>query len=235
MSGFSIFMGESLDRKTLKKKLENFLEIKEIEGTELKDNIERFEVKSNGTICFDYKWDRRIPLTFRGETRFGEITSALHVRIVPYKNTLFYLIEKKRDTEIKYVVEKLSQILYENQYMISKIPLTSEIIKEIEDRDSRELRGEALEGLSDRDKSMLLYGTLEIKSDDGTTSPSMMHEMYRGNPKHYSNFVSFSYGTSVYISGKKGKNKSVTLRGMDFNTVESYIRDFILPRLHLED
>jgi len=78
---------------------------------------------------------------------------------------------------------------------------------------------------------MILFGTLEIREESGTTSRSPAHDRYYEKPKYYSNFVSIKYGADVFISGKEKKNQSITLRGRSLDSVESYIREYVLPKL----
>lgn len=235
MSGFCIFYANFLEQTFIQNILENYSEEHEIEGDILRDNIEDFNILDNGTISFNYIWDKRFPLSYRNEIRFGIVTSSLNVRAFPFNDYLFYLVEKKREEDIRYVKEKISRMLYGGQFIIRKIPLTSECIKEIELRDAREIRGEAFEKLSDRDNSMMLSGALEIQEEDGTTTNSELHQMYKDKPKHYSQNISRSYSGRVYLSNKKSSNSSVSILKAELNTVESYIKDNILPILRLED
>jgi len=232
MSGFCIFQSNLLDVSTIKNKLEKFSEEKEIEEISLKENVNHFEIKTNGTIIFDYLWDNRYSFPYRGETEFVLATKKINVRIIPQSNNLIFLIEKKSDSDIRYVIQKISYILYNDESHIERIELTPNIIRQIEDEDFRLLRGEGLTDVSDRDRTLLLYGSLKIRGEDGNISSSSTHEQFEENSKPYSQFLSMTYSSTVYLSGKERKNKSVTLRGADLDTVESYIREHVLPKLH---
>ncbi len=231
MAGFYIYAGASVSETDLREKLSNYSQNKSVafEGsTVLRDNVDSFQIKQDGSISFNYYWDERIPYTFRGETKYRDQTFNLNVRIIRM-NGLFYLIQKLGNMRTNYLVGKLSEIIYSEPKKITPVEITSEIIKQIERDDYRVITGEFFTGISDRDHAVGIYGALARREENGSTSSSDTHETFENNPKYYTNFTSLSTGFIVYISGKKA---SLTLKGTeDYNAVESYKRSFILSKI----
>jgi hypothetical protein len=231
MAGFYIYTGALVSETDLRTKLSNYSQNKSVafEGsTILKDNVDSFQIKPDGSIFFNYYWDERIPYTFRGETKYRDQTFYLNIRIIRMNGRLFYLIQKFGTPS--YMVSKLSEIIYGEPKKIAPITITSDAIKQIENEDFRVIVGEFFTNISDRDHAMGLYGTLRTKEENGSTSSSEAHETFENNPKYYTSFTSLSTGFMVYISGKKA---SLTLKGTeDYNAVESYIKNFILTKIN---
>lgn len=231
MAGFYIYAGALVSETDLQNKLSNYSQNKSVafEGsTVLKDNVDSFQIKQDGSIMFNYYWDERIPYIFRGETKYRDQTFYLNTRIIRMNGRMFYLIQKFGRPN--YMVGKLSEIIYGESKKIAPANITSDVIKQIENEDFRVIMGEFFTEINDRDHAIGAYGTLRTKEENGSTSSSEVHETFENNPKHYSSFTSLSTGFIVYVSGKKA---SLTLKGTeDYNAVESYIKNFILPKIN---
>lgn len=234
MPGFCIYAGELINQLKLIELLQSYETQSEImlagNSYQLLDKILNFSINSEGTIKFDYQWDEPQKYNYRGETKYLVRTYYLHTRIVLIDH-LYILLEKRYG--YKNVSIKLSQMLYASPNRILTAYILSDLIKDIELRDSSLVENEWFEKVSSKDQAVGVYGKLNEIRDDGSRGYSELHERFMNRDRTASRFLSMSREARIYISAKKS---SVTLRGLNgadisLNDVEIYIRDFILPRV----
>lgn len=240
MPGFSIYAGDLVSEEELKASLQNYVNTKELivagKTIELIDRTSSYHLKENGTISFIYQWDKRIGFQYRGDTIYQTRTFSIFIRIIRNARNMFFLLQIIKDTSHTDVIKELKKIIYNAKKDIKHINISSLAINQIETEDSRITSGEAYRGLSARDKTMVLFGSLNERQDNGSFNGSEMHDIYNSHEKSYAQFLSLSRGCVVYISGKKSsvslKNTKETQITLD--DVENYIVDFIIPRIALE-
>jgi hypothetical protein len=237
MPGFSIFSGDLVSEEALKASLQNYSNTKELtvgdQTIELIDRISSYHLKENRTISFIYHWDKRMGYQYRGETKFQTRTFSIFIRILRNERNMFFLLQIIQGTSHTDVIKELRNIIYKGKKDIKHIDISSLAINQIETEDSRITSGEAYRGLSPRDKTMVLFGSLNERLDNGSFNGSEMHDIYNSHEKSYAQFLSLSRGCVVYISGKKS---SVSLKDtkethITLDDVEDYIVDFIIPRI----
>ena len=200
------------------------------------DRVSGYRVKENGIISFIYHYDKRVSFQYRDETIFQTRTFSVFVRIIRTERNLFFLLQIVRGASHPEVLKVLIRLIYKGKKRHKDINISSLAINQIETEDSRITSGEAYSGLSARDKTMVLFGTLNERLDNGSFDGSEIHEIYNTRDKSYTQFLSLTRGCIVYISGKKS---SVSLKNtkethVTLDDVENYIIDFILPRVVVE-
>jgi hypothetical protein len=240
MPGFSIYVGDLVSGERLRTVLENYSNTREVESAgetiDLIDKVISYRVKETGIISFIYQYDKRTNFQFRDETVFQTRTFSVAARIIRGASQLFFLLEIVRGASHSEVLKELFRVIYGDGKKHRDINISSLSINQIENEDSRIISGEAYRGLSARDKTMLLFGTLSARLDDGSRDHSEIHEIYNSGDKTYTNFLSLTRGCFVYISGKKS---SVSLKNtkdthVTLDDVERYIIDFIIPRISVD-
>lgn len=240
MPGFSIYAGDLVSEAELGSSLQKYSNTKELkvagETIELVDSVSSYHVKDNGVISFIYQYDKRVSFPYRENTIFQTKTFSVFIRIIRTEKHLFFLLQIVQGASHSEVLKELMRIIYKGKKRHKDINISSLAINQIEKEDSRITSGEAYRGLSARDKTMVLFGTLNERLDNGSFNGSEIHEIYNSSDKSYAKFLSLTRGSIVYISGKKS---SVSLKNtkethVTLDDVESYIIDFILPRIVVE-
>ena len=144
------------------------------------------------------------------------------------------MVENKRNA--KTVLNKLAKILYESTKRILTARIVSDVIKDIEIKDSSRVENEWYKKVSSKDTAIGIYGLLDEKQKDGKRGSSQVHDAFKTREKTASIYLSESTVARVYISAKKS---SVTLRGVEgtnisLDNVEKYISDNVLSKIVIE-
>jgi hypothetical protein len=234
MPGFSIYSGESKSQEDLKNLLKEYENTTTLEiGGEQKDFLDKindYKPRSNGDISFIYQSDGSVPYIYHGEQKYYMTTYYIDVRIIT-REKLYFLIQRNRFDKADLISSKLSRRIYESLKEILPYEISSDLIKVIENKDSLTIRKVYFSGVNARDRSIGLIGTLGRKQGEGKHDYSEVHNTFKDGEKSFSEFVSYSRGARVLISGKKS---SLTLMRLGNNTpslddAEFYIKEYILP------
>jgi len=233
MPGFSIYSGDIRSDAQLSERLNGYTFTKDLvengDHYGLTDEVQNFEVRRDGTIQFTYSSDARASFHFRGRARSFTRTNEVNVRIIR-SNTLIYLWELVNGVKPSEIATKMSTLIYDRTSAITKVKITSDVIKEIESRDYRKISAEGFFDLTDRDSLLVAYGNLAIRQENGSEDFSEVHSRYRNKSKGYTRFKSMSTGSEVFISAKKS---SLSMKGprLSLNNVERYIKSNLIDRL----
>ncbi len=238
MAGFYIYYGNLIPEQRILNEVNGYHQEdnKEYDGQAftLLETVSNFAVRDNGTICFNFSFDERIPYRYRDETLYRVQTYKANVRLIRLNGVIFYLIENVKIAPHKFT-DRISRIIYGNGDHIQLAPINSEIIEIIERNDYSVLHGEALKNVSEKDNTLMIYGDLAHKNDDGNEEYSVTHQRYINEEKGYVHYTSISVGHQVRVSEKKGTLSLTGRRDLEatLDDVEIYIRNFLLPEIDI--
>lgn len=238
MAGFYIYYGNSIPEQRILNAVNGYYQEdnREYDGQAftLLETVNNFAVRDNDSICFDFSFDERIPYRYRDETLYRIQTYKANIRLIRMNGVIFYLIENVKVAPHKFT-NRISRIVYGNEDHIQLAPINSEIIERIERNDYSVLHGEALKNVSDRDNTVMVYGNLAQKNEDGEEEYSVTHQRYLDNEKGYVHYTSTSVGHQVRVSEKKGTLSLTGRKDLEatLDDVEIYIRNFLLPEIDI--
>lgn len=237
MAGFYIYYGNPIPEQRI---------LDAVNGYSLEDNreyngqaftlleaVNNFAVRDDGSMCFDFSFDERLPYRYRDETYYRVQTYKANIRLIRM-DVIFYLVENVKVSPSKFT-NRISRLIYGNTKHIELAPITSDIIGTIQQLDYSTLHGESLKNISDRDNTVMIYGALAHRNDDGEEEFSIAHQRYLNEDRGYIHYTSISVGHQVRISENKG-TLSLAGRGdleATLDDVEIYIRNFLLPEINI--
>lgn len=237
MAGFYVFYGNLIPEERILNTINGYYmeENRDYDGQAftLLEAVHNLAVRDNGTICFEFSFDERLPYRYRDQTLYRIQTYKANIRLIRTE-VIFYLVENVKVSPSKFT-NRISRLIYGNDAHIELTTINSDIIRTIQQRDYSTLHGEALKNISDRDNTMMIYGALAYRNDDGGEEYSVAHQRYLNEDRGYIHFTSTSVGHQVRISEKKG-TLSLTGRGdleATLDDVETYIRNFLLPEINI--
>ncbi|MGA2911884.1 MAG: hypothetical protein ABSE07_00005, partial [Methanoregula sp.] len=204
MAGFNILYGDLISDTTIQEKLELHEQIRplELDGQhfELLDKVTSFNIRPGGGIVLIYKWDERIPNTYRDNTEYILRTYSMGLRIIQ-SNKLIFLVELRAPPHYLSAIHQISKVLYSRAKGIRPVTIPSDLMKSIESSDSRMLTGEWCKGVNAKDRSVGVFGVLDERLENGTHNESDVHGEIKTKEKTFTSFLSLSTGFNVFISG----------------------------------
>lgn len=230
MVGFNCFVGELTNANKLKNLLENYDKPVEKEYGEQKYKLDEktwdFKQEGQRTI-FNLSIDAKRPTTYHGQTTYYDMTVNAHVRIISSKGKNYFLIHSSDNRYLGYITRKLSEIIYNDTFGINEVDFSDTLIRKVKEEDRRSQGVMWVEGVTQKDHAIGLFGNLEYVDGD-TLEESEYNKRLKDKTIRTTQFQSFSTDRTIWISGKKNK---LTVAGGNYTEVEEYFTKMILPKL----
>ncbi len=239
MGGYWIYIAPQISEQLIQTRLENYSEPQiislETEEIILAREIQNFEIRNEGVISFDLYWEERKEIETRTQTIPYTEDHTLNVKIIRRDDTLFFLIEKRKDISFNIMFGRLNTLLYRS-YSIAKAFIPSDRIREILAIDADQIGMEHLVRVDERINWIGVSGDVSRRDEQGNINNSEVHTRYGGSPYKSVGFRSSTLNATVWIvhGDLRETTASVTGVGSELDPVERYIRRFVIPRISLD-
>jgi len=229
MVGFYIYKGEKKNNDFIKEKLENYNQpIARTYGNTqytLDEKVTNFTQEGQKT-SINFSFDVKQPTNYQGSIIYNDMSVNAHIRIISNSKN-YYLFDCSDGRYLNYVVNKISEIIYGTIDGIICCNLDDSLIRSVKEEDRRSQGVMWVEDVTQKDRAIGLFGNLETLDGD-VLDESEYNTRLKDKTIKATNFISFSTGRSIWISGKKNK---VTVQGGNYTEVEDYFINIILPKL----